>query len=57
MNKKIKTSAKPNSPDGPGTALLCHCTPDDVVYCAMPLYHANAQVLALAPPLLSYNFV
>jgi fatty-acyl-CoA synthase len=32
---------------------MCHCTPDDVVYCAMPLYHANAQILALAPPLLA----
>jgi fatty-acyl-CoA synthase len=32
---------------------MCHCTADDVIYCAMPLYHANAQVLALAPPLVS----
>ena len=32
---------------------MCHCTPDDVVYCAMPLYHSNAQVLAFAPPLLA----
>jgi fatty-acyl-CoA synthase len=32
---------------------MCHCTPDDIVYCAMPLYHANAQVLAFAPPLLA----
>jgi len=26
-------------------------TPDDVVYCAMPLYHANAQILAVASAL------
>jgi fatty-acyl-CoA synthase len=32
---------------------MCHCTAADVVYCAMPLYHSNAQVLALAPPLLA----
>lgn len=32
---------------------MCHFTPDDVVYCAMPLYHANAQILAFAPPLLA----
>jgi len=32
---------------------MCHFTPDDVVYCAMPLYHANAQVLAFAPPLIA----
>ncbi|MGH7785446.1 MAG: AMP-binding protein [Candidatus Binatia bacterium] len=32
---------------------MCHCTPDDVIYCAMPLFHANAQVLAFAPPLLA----
>jgi fatty-acyl-CoA synthase len=28
-------------------ALVTGCTPDDVVYCAMPLFHANAQILAL----------
>ena len=32
---------------------MCHCTADDVIYCAMPLYHANAQILALAPPLVT----
>ena len=32
---------------------MCHCTPADIVYCAMPLYHANAQILAFAPPLLT----
>ena len=32
---------------------MCHATADDVIYCAMPLYHANAQVLAFAPPLVS----
>jgi len=32
---------------------MCHCTLDDVIYCAMPLYHANAQVLAFAPPLVT----
>lgn len=32
---------------------MCHCTTADVVYCAMPLYHANAQILAFAPPLLA----
>ncbi len=30
---------------------MCHFTPDDTVYCAMPLYHANAQILALIPAL------
>ena len=34
-------------------AHMCHCTADDVIYCAMPLYHANAQVLAFAPPLVT----
>jgi fatty-acyl-CoA synthase len=32
---------------------MCHCAADDVIYCAMPLYHATAQVLAFAPPLVS----
>jgi fatty-acyl-CoA synthase len=32
---------------------MCHCTVDDVIYCAMPLYHANAQILAFAPPLIA----
>jgi fatty-acyl-CoA synthase len=32
---------------------MCHCTATDVIYCAMPLYHANAQVLAFAPPLIA----
>ena len=32
---------------------MCHCTAEDIVYCAMPLYHANAQILALAPPLIA----
>jgi fatty-acyl-CoA synthase len=27
--------------------MLTHATPDDVVYCAMPLFHSNAQILAL----------
>jgi fatty-acyl-CoA synthase len=26
---------------------MCHATPDDAVYCAMPLFHANAQILGL----------
>jgi fatty-acyl-CoA synthase len=26
---------------------MCHATPDDVVYCVMPLFHANAQILGL----------
>jgi len=30
---------------------MCHFTPDDTVYSAMPLYHANAQILALIPAL------
>ena len=34
---------------GLGAALMVtKATPDDVVYCAMPLFHSNAQVLALA---------
>ncbi len=32
---------------------MCHAAADDVIYCAMPLYHANAQILALVPPLLA----
>ena len=32
---------------------MCQCAVDDVIYCAMPLYHANAQILALAPPLIA----
>jgi fatty-acyl-CoA synthase len=28
-------------------AMLAQATPDDVVYCAMPLFHSNAQILAL----------
>jgi len=28
-------------------AMLAQATPEDVVYCAMPLFHSNAQVLAL----------
>jgi len=32
---------------------MCRNSADDVTYCAMPLYHANAQILALAPPLLA----
>jgi acyl-CoA synthetase (AMP-forming)/AMP-acid ligase II len=35
------------------SSFMCHITLDDVVYCAMPLYHANAQILALAPALLA----
>jgi fatty-acyl-CoA synthase len=27
--------------------MVTGCTPDDAVYCAMPLFHANAQILAL----------
>ncbi|HUI27780.1 MAG TPA: AMP-binding protein [Candidatus Kryptonia bacterium] len=30
---------------------MCRFTPDDTVYSAMPLYHANAQILALIPAL------
>src|SRR5262249_58993540 len=31
-----------------GAALvMCQATADDVVYCSMPLFHANAQILAL----------
>lgn len=30
---------------------MCHFTPADTVYCAMPLYHANAQILAFIPAL------
>ncbi len=27
--------------------MVTGCTPDDAIYCAMPLFHANAQILAL----------
>jgi fatty-acyl-CoA synthase len=30
---------------------MCRFTPADTVYCAMPLFHANAQVLAVVPAL------
>ncbi len=30
---------------------MCRFTPEDTVYCAMPLYHANAQILAVVPAL------
>ena len=30
---------------------MCQFTPADVVYAAMPLFHANAQILAVVPPL------
>ena len=30
---------------------MCQFQPDDCVYCAMPLFHANAQILALVPAL------
>jgi fatty-acyl-CoA synthase len=34
---------------GDGAAqMLAHAMPEDVIYCAMPLFHSNAQVLALA---------
>ncbi len=32
---------------------MCHCTSADTVYCAMPLFHANAQILAVATALTS----
>ena len=32
-------------------ARLCGFTAEDTVYCAMPLFHANAQILALVPAL------
>jgi acyl-CoA synthetase (AMP-forming)/AMP-acid ligase II len=30
---------------------MCQFQPDDCVYCAMPLFHATAQILALVPAL------
>ena len=30
---------------------MCRFTPEDTVYCAMPLFHANAQILAVVPAL------
>jgi fatty-acyl-CoA synthase len=33
------------------SAHMCAFTPADTVYCAMPLFHANAQILALVPAL------
>ena len=35
------------------SARMCHFTPDDTVYAAMPLFHANAQILALGPALIA----
>jgi fatty-acyl-CoA synthase len=32
-------------------AMMTRCTPEDTVYCAMPLFHANAQILAVVPTL------
>ena len=32
---------------------MCHFTAADTVYCAMPLFHANAQILALVPALVA----
>ncbi len=32
-------------------AMVTGCAPDDAVYCAMPLFHANAQILALGTAL------
>jgi len=32
---------------------MCGFTADDIVYCAMPLFHANAQILALVPALIA----
>jgi fatty-acyl-CoA synthase len=34
-------------------AHMCQFTPEDTVYAAMPLFHANAQILALAPALIA----
>jgi len=34
-------------------ARMCGFTADDTVYCAMPLFHANAQILALVPALMA----
>lgn len=33
--------------------MVTQATPDDVVYCAMPLFHSNAQILALGMSLAS----
>lgn len=33
-------------------SMVTQCTPDDAIYCAMPLFHANAQILALGCALL-----
>ena len=33
------------------SAHMCGFTAEDTVYCAMPLFHANAQILALVPAL------
>ena len=35
------------------SARMCHFTPEDTVYAAMPLFHANAQILALVPALIA----
>jgi fatty-acyl-CoA synthase len=34
-----------------GAAAHAGCTADDVIYCAMPLFHANAQILGLGAAL------
>ena len=52
--KGVMRSHKPLLMFGFGAILnMTHATTDDAVYCAMPLFHSNAQILALSMSLVA----